>query len=75
MAIGARDHIDQMLVKKYENEKVDNHDMAASAVPPEKMLEVMQDYAAVQRNMLNLQTRLNSICKGLNTRAAYVSIK
>ena len=26
MAIGARDYIDQLLVKKYAQEKVDNHE-------------------------------------------------
>ena len=26
MAIGAEDYIDQLLVKKYAEEKVDNHD-------------------------------------------------
>ena len=54
MAIGARDYIDKLLVKKYADEKVDNHDAVESMVNPEKMLEAMNDVAAIQRNMLML---------------------
>ena len=36
MAIGAKDHIDQLLVKKYAQSQVDNHDNTASMISPEK---------------------------------------
>ena len=55
MAIGAEDYIDQLLVKKYAEEKVDNHEDMESMVNPEKMMEVMNDYASMYRNMMNLR--------------------
>ena len=36
MAVGPRDYIDQLLVRKYGDQKVDNSDLVA-AVEPEKM--------------------------------------
>ena len=54
MAIGARDYIDQLLVKKYAQEKVDNHENTTSMVNPEKMMSAMNDYAATLRNMMEL---------------------
>ena len=51
MAIGARDYIDKLLVKKYADEKVDNHDAMESMVDPNKMLDAMNDVATIQRNM------------------------
>ena len=56
MAIGAEDYIDQLLVKKYAEEKVDNHDNIESMVDPEKMMGAMNDYASIDRK----STRLNS---------------
>ena len=47
MAVGARDYIDKLLVKKYADEKVDNHDAMVSMVDPNKMLDVMNDVAAL----------------------------
>ena len=44
MSIGAEDYIDRMLVQKYQEEKVDNHDATESMVDPEKMMEAMDDY-------------------------------
>ena len=41
MAVGARDYIDQLLVKKYADEKVDNHDALESMIDPNKMLDAM----------------------------------
>ena len=70
MAVGARDYIDKLLVKKYADEKVDNHDSMDSMVNPEKMLEVMNDVATIQRNMFALSHRLQSACYAINARAA-----
>ncbi|HNW25526.1 MAG TPA: hypothetical protein PLG15_01235 [Candidatus Gastranaerophilaceae bacterium] len=70
MAIGARDYIDQLLVKKYAQEKVDNHDNIASMVSPEKMMEAMNDYAAMHRNMFALSQKLTSACYAINARSA-----
>ena len=39
MAVGARDYIDKLLVKKYADEKVDNHEAMESMINPDKMLQ------------------------------------
>lgn len=70
MAIGARDYIDQLLVKKYAQEKVDNHENVASMVNPEKMMEAMNDYASMHRNMFVLSQKLNTACSAINARTA-----
>ena len=70
MAVGARDYIDQLLVKKYADEKVDNHDALESMVDPNKMLEAMNDYASTLRNMMELRQRLNIACYAINARTA-----
>ena len=70
MSVGAEDYIDQLLVKKYAEEQVDNHDDMESMVDPEKMLEAMNDYANMYRNMINLRQRLNIACYAVNARNA-----
>ncbi|MGN1124921.1 MAG: hypothetical protein ACI4SM_01920 [Candidatus Gastranaerophilaceae bacterium] len=70
MAIGARDYIDQMLVKKYAQQQVDNHENIVSKVNPEKMMSAMNDYASMSRNMFVLSQQLNSACSRLNARTA-----
>lgn len=70
MSIGAEDYIDRMLVQKYQEEKVDNHDATESMVDPEKMMEAMDDYATTMRNMVNLRQRLNIACYAINARTA-----
>ena len=70
MAIGARDYIDQLLVKKYAQEKVDNHENTISMVNPEKMMSAMNDYAAMSRNMFVLNKQLNCACSRLKARTA-----
>ena len=63
MAIGAEDYIDQLLVKKYAEEKVDNHENMESMVDPKKMMDAMNDYASMYRNMMNA-------CYAINARTA-----
>ena len=70
MAIGARDYIDQLLVKKYAQEKVDNHENTVSVVNPEKMMSAMNDYASMSRNMFVLSQKLSSACSRVNARSA-----
>ncbi len=62
MAIGARDRIDAMLVRKYAMQKVDNPIIQTSMVNPEKMYEAMNDYAQMHLSMLNIQQKLKSTC-------------
>ncbi len=66
MAIGAEDYIDQLLVKKYSQMKVDNHDSVDSMVRPEEMLKAMNDYASVRRNMFALNQKLTMACYAIN---------
>lgn len=70
MAVGARDYIDKLLVKKYADEKVNNIDALESMIDPDKMLETMNDVATVQRNLLALSERLAYTCNAINARAA-----
>lgn len=70
MSIGARDYIDQLLVKKYAQEQVDNHQAVESMVEPEKMMEAMNDYSNMSRNMFALSQKLTSVCYGINARNA-----
>lgn len=70
MAIGAEDYIDQLLVKKYAEEKVDNHDGMESMVDPQKMMSAMNDYSNMSRNMMLLKQRLNIACYAINARTA-----
>ena len=70
MAVGARDYIDQLLVKKYADEKVDNHDALESMIDPNKMLEAMNDVAMLQRNMFALSQKLQTTCYAINARTA-----
>lgn len=70
MAIGAEDYIDQLLVKKYAEEKVDNHDNMESMVDPHKMMGAMNDYAEMYKNMIMLKQRLNIACYALNAKNA-----
>lgn len=70
MAIGAEDYIDQLLVKKYAEEKVDNHDNMESMVDPNKMMGVMNDYAEMYKNMMILKQRLNIACYAINAKNA-----
>ena len=70
MAVGAKDYIDQLLVKKYAQQQVDNHDNSTSMVNPEKMMSAMNDFASMSRNMFVLSQQLNSACSRLNARTA-----
>ena len=70
MAIGARDRIDQLLVKKYAQQQVDNHDNTTSMINPEKMMSAMNDYASMSRNMFVLSHQLNIACSRLNANTA-----
>ena len=72
MAVGARDYIDKLLVKKYADEKVDNHENSVeSMVDPQKMLEAMNDVANIQKNMFILSQRLQATCYAINAKARY----
>ncbi len=62
MAIGAKDRIDVLLVKKYATMKVDNPVVQTSMINPEKMYEAMNDYAQMHIAMINLRQNLKDTC-------------
>lgn len=76
MAVGARDYIDKLLVEKYSQEKVDNHDENAmdSRVSADDMMTAMNTSANHYRNMLALDQRLSMVCYGVVAKSArYIS--
>lgn len=60
MAIGAQDYIDQLLVKKYADQQVDNHDNIESLVPAETMLRSMNDQGRTEQDMLAVQNSIQN---------------
>ena len=72
MAVGARDFIDKLLVEKYAQEKVDNHDADSlvSKVSAEDMYESMNISANNYRTMLALNNRLTMVCYGVVAKSA-----
>ena len=78
MAVGARDFIDKLLVEKYAQEKVDNHeeDSLVSKVSAEDMLEAMHTAANSYKTMLALNKRLTMVCYGVVSKSAkYLEIE
>jgi hypothetical protein len=72
MAVGARDFIDKLLVEKYAQEKVDNHDADSlvSRVSAEDMYASMNASANNYRTMLALNNRLTMVCYGVVSKSA-----
>ena len=72
MAVGARDFIDKLLVEKYAQEKVDNHEDGAlvSKVSAEDMYQSMNISANNYRTMLALNNRLTMVCYGVVAKSA-----
>ena len=75
MAIGAREFIDKLLVEKYAQEKVDNHDENAlvSKVSADDMMYAMNTTASNYKSMLALNTRLTTVCYGVVSKSAKYS--
>ena len=72
MAAGARDFIDKLLVEKYAQEKVDNHDADSlvSRVSADEMYSAMNVSANNYRTMLALNNRLTMVCYGVVSKSA-----
>ena len=70
MAIGARDFIDKLLVEKYAQEKVDNHDNLESKFSPDEVMDVMNLASHNAINYLKLSQRLAVVCYAVNSKAA-----
>lgn len=73
MAIGAKDTIDVLLVKKYASMKVDNPNVQVSMINPDKMYEAMNDYAHMHLAMINMQQTLRETClKAISGNIQYI---
>ena len=72
MSIGARDFIDKLLVEKYAQEKVDNHedDALTSKVSADDMMTAMNNSANNFKTMLAMQSRLTMVCYGVIAKSA-----
>lgn len=72
MAIGAKDFIDKLLVEKYAQEKVDNHndDAFTSRISANDVMSVMDASANNFKTMLTLNKRLTMICYGVVAKSA-----
>lgn len=68
MPIGARDKIDRDLVRKYAKLKMDNPD-TTKLVDSQKMLSAMDDYAAMQRSMIDMNSKLKDICSNVTSKS------
>ena len=76
MAVGARDYIDKLLVEKYSQEKVDNHDenSMVSKVSANDMLTAMNNSANYYKNMMTLNQRLSMVCYGVIAKSARYTV-
>jgi len=72
MAIGAREFIDKLLVEKYSNTQVENHneDALISKVDADDMMYAMNTSAQNFKTMLALNKRLTSVCYGVVSKSA-----
>ena len=72
MSIGAREFIDKLLVEKYSNTQVENHneDALVSRVNADDMLYAMNASASNFKSMLALNKRLTAVCYGVVAKSA-----
>ena len=72
MSIGAREFIDKLLVEKYSNTQVENHnsDALESKIDADDMMYAMNASAANFKAMLALNKRLTSVCYGVVSKSA-----
>lgn len=70
MAVGARDHIDKLLVQKYQTLQVDNH-TNINQINEQEMLSQMEQSAQAKVTMLKFQEKLGHLGKKLLAKSAY----
>ena len=68
MTIGAKDRIDKELVRKYSKLKMDNPE-TTKLVDSQKMLSAMNDYAMMQRSMIEMNSKLKDLCSGVTSKS------
>ncbi|MCD7879720.1 MAG: hypothetical protein LUG16_07300, partial [Candidatus Gastranaerophilales bacterium] len=60
--------IDRELVRKYAKLKMDNPD-TTKLVDSQKMLSAMNDYAMMQRSMIDMNSKLKDICSDVTSKS------
>ena len=70
MAVGARDHIDKLLVQKYQSLQVDNHNNI-NQIDEQEMLNRMEIAAQEKIVMHKYKEKLNELGKKLLAKSAY----
>lgn len=70
MAIGAKDHIDKLLVKKYSDKSVDNHDNLESTISAEDVMRIMNYVSTNTITQMKLSRRLSIACYAVNAMSA-----
>lgn len=76
MAIGAHERLDQLLVKKYQDLKVDNPIIQSSMINPNKMMDTLNDYANAHMQAFRIQQSLKEVCsKAVSINIQYTNIK
>jgi len=73
MSIGAKDQIDQMLVRKYSEKRVDNaEDSQIMAISADQYWKTAKELAEVQRAMVKVSTYFRN--KREETNKKYLSV-
>lgn len=61
MGVGARDQLDQKLVKKYSNEKMNNlNDAETKIISSDKYWEIMKEVSEVHQAMLKVSSYIKN---------------
>ncbi len=70
MAIGAKDHIDKLLVQKYSDKQVDKHEYEQSAISAEDVMRIMNYVSTNTMTQMKLSRRLSIACYAVNAMSA-----
>lgn len=70
MTIGAKDTIDKLLVEKYSDEKVDNHENVQSTISADDVMKVMSFMSSNSLTQMKLSRKLSIACYAVNAMAA-----
>ena len=74
MAVGARDHIDKLLVQKYQTLQVDNHENI-NQLSEEAVLNSLQQNANAEIAMRQYEEKLKKLGQKLLAKKAYKNYK
>lgn len=70
MSIGAKDHIDKLLVQKYSDKQVDKHEYEQSAISAEDVMRIMNYVSTNTMTQMKLSRRLSIACYAVNAMSA-----